>query len=174
VRDFVDRYRRRHQRARQFYARQPTIVHAIDVAALARTEDDKRHSHQRRIPALALGKANAALQKANLRRCKTFDELIGAVNSTIREIHMIGPLVVYDTAERIGAYLGLEPESVYLHRGTRKGAKALGLGYGRDSLRLDELPKALRRLSAAELEDFLCIYKDELGRHRERSPRATR
>jgi hypothetical protein len=36
--------------------------------------------------------------------------------------------VVYDIAHRIGAYLRREPEAVYLHAGTREGARALNLG----------------------------------------------
>ena len=39
----------------------------------------------------------------------------------------MGELVVYDTALRIGARFGLEPEKVYVHRGTREGVRKLGL-----------------------------------------------
>ena len=39
----------------------------------------------------------------------------------------LGELTVYDVAHRIGAYLQLEPDVVYLHRGTRIGARYLGL-----------------------------------------------
>jgi hypothetical protein len=44
-----------------------------------------------------------------------------------------------------GAFLDLSPEFVYLHCGTRDGARALGL---------------LRCLSADDLESFLCTFKD--------------
>ena len=71
--------------------------------------------------------------------------------------------MVYDTALRIGAKLGLEPEVVYLHRGTRSGMKALGLDVGRPFIEVDELPQALRSLRPHEIEDCVCIYKSELG-----------
>jgi hypothetical protein len=70
--------------------------------------------------------------------------------------------MVYDTAVRIGAYLGLEPDRVYLHAGTRRGARALGLGAGREWLEIRELPVQFRRLNGRRLEDILCIYKREL------------
>ncbi|MCK6445988.1 MAG: hypothetical protein L6Q99_06305 [Planctomycetes bacterium] len=99
---------------------------------------------------------------ADLDSCRSFDELHTTVNSTIRDIHMIGALVVYDVAHRIGAFLKLEPERVYLHRGTRDGALALGLGRGREWIDLAELPDEFGRLSPAEAEDCLCIYKKRL------------
>jgi hypothetical protein len=62
---------------------------------------------------------------------------------------------------RIGAWLKLEPRQVFVHAGVRVGARALGFG-GRDRLDLQELPGPFRDLSAAEAEDCLCIFKDEL------------
>ena len=83
------------------------------------------------------------------------------VDSLIRDIHMVGALVVYDVSHRMGAHLGLEPEQVYSHAGTREGARALGLGRGRDALGLDELPVEFGKLKA---EDCLCIYKEAIRR----------
>ena len=69
-------------------------------------------------------------------------------------------MVVYDTAHRIGARFGLEPEKVYLHRGTRKGAVALGLDVQRREIEMHELPDAIgQRLKPHEAEDFLCMYE---------------
>jgi hypothetical protein len=52
---------------------------------------------------------------------------------------------------------------VYLHAGTRRGARALGLDHGSDSVSPNQLPPALRRLQPHEVEDVLCIYKDWLS-----------
>jgi hypothetical protein len=81
----------------------------------------------------------------------------------------VADLTIYDITHRIGAHLGLAPERVYLHRGTRVGARALGLGRGRATLELRELPPEFHRLTAAEAEDCLCIYKDRLGAMRRQS-----
>lgn len=70
--------------------------------------------------------------------------------------------MVYDTALRIGAKLGLEPERVYLHAGTRVGARALGLDWRAPSILSQDLPSQLRLLPAWQVEDLLCIYKEYL------------
>lgn len=56
-----------------------------------------------------------------------------------------------------------EPGRVYLHTGTADGAKALGLNCRRESLDPDELPTEFRRLTPREIEDCLCLYKDEFA-----------
>ena len=89
-----------------------------------------------------------------------FDALIRLVDEKIGGIAGIGALTVYDIAHRIGAYLRKEPTRVYLHAGTRVGALALGIEDNVFDPKI--LPKAFSRLSAAEVEDCLCIYKDDL------------
>lgn len=80
----------------------------------------------------------------------------------IRPIPKIGELTVYDTALRVGARFGLEPSRVYVHAGTRDGARALGFDGHRQYIEMDELPASSRRLRAREAEDMLCIYKKRL------------
>jgi len=75
----------------------------------------------------------------------------------------IGILIVYDVTTWIGAYLDLAPEVVYLHAGAGKGAAALGFDK-RGTVNRRDLPRAFWRLRANEIEDCLCIYKDELAR----------
>ena len=93
-----------------------------------------------------------------------FDELHDAVAAKIGGIHMIGPLTIYDIAHRIGVFLNLAPERVCLLCGTRVGARALGLGRGRNPLEVDELHREFHRLSAAEIEDCPRIYRVHLLR----------
>jgi len=81
---------------------------------------------------------------------------------------MVGELTVYDVSLRVGARFGLAPAEVYLHRGTREGAVALGLNGRRNTIRVDELPVEFRVLQPRELEDLLCIYKEQLKRLRRR------
>jgi hypothetical protein len=82
------------------------------------------------------------------------------VAETIGGIPGIGDLTVYDTAIRIAAHRGLSPRRVYLHAGTRDGARALGVPRDRAWV----MPRELRRLRPMEIEDCLCIYKAELRR----------
>ena len=79
----------------------------------------------------------------------------------------IGPVTIYDTAQRIGYRLGLAPDRVYLHAGTREGARKLGLDTSHEYLLPEELPFPLQKLAPADVEDFLCRYKDKFGTDQE-------
>jgi hypothetical protein len=104
------------------------------------------------------------LGRARLQHATSFDDLYRRVAVAIEPLDGIGELTVYDTALRIGAKLGHLPSKVYLHRGTRAGAKALGLNWKAKTLAVRELPAVLRVLPAHEIEDCLCIFKDRLGK----------
>jgi predicted kinase len=80
---------------------------------------------------------------------------------------IIGELYVYDTALRIGAKLNLFPARVYLHAGTRQGARALGLDARADALDMADLPREFHVLKPYEVEDVLCIFKSELASSRQ-------
>jgi hypothetical protein len=164
---YIENYRPRAQDEVRFYRRRPTLQDAIEVAALARTAAETKHSHQRRIPLTVLKQARDKLvASANaLRKCKDFATLFDQIRALILPIHGIGELAVYDIAQRIGAHLGKLPREVYLHRGTREGARALRLETGqRLSLAAHELPNGFQRLRPYELEDCLCIYEREIAK----------
>jgi hypothetical protein len=146
-----------------FYTQQPSLEAAIEVAGMARL-NGKRHAHQRRIKAAVLRHATDRLQQAadDLRGCQTFDELFRLVEEVIRPIEGIGEMAVYDAALRLGANLGLAPELVYIHMGTRTGLEKLGLYRGQTAISPAKLPEAFRRLEPREIEDCLCIYKAHL------------
>ncbi|MCP4360813.1 MAG: hypothetical protein GY796_22630 [Chloroflexi bacterium] len=144
-----------------FY-KQPSLQETIELAALAKLPSGKRHPHQYRIPKNALHEAKRRLLSSDLQNCKSFDELLNKIDDNIRPIFMIGELAVYDTALRIGAYLDLEPDVIYLHRGVRDGAKAIGLDERQKYIEKDDLPSAFDILSPYEIEDCLCLYKDDL------------
>jgi len=144
------------------FAKEPSLSAAIRRAALCETRDGKRHPHQRRIPRSLLELVETKLQaiRRKLTSAPDFDALHTLVNGEIGSIQGIGALTVYDIAHRIGAYLGKAPERVYLHAGVRVGARALGIGG--DSFDPKILPKPFARLAPSEIEDCLCIYKDDL------------
>lgn len=106
----------------------------------------------------------ASSRIGELKRYRDFDKPIRIVDKETGSISGICDLAVFDFALRIGARLGRLPERVYLHAGTREGAKALGLNVkGRASIEMRELPRALRVLKPWEAEDVLCILKDDFG-----------
>jgi len=163
VRHYITHHREPAERELRFYAIQHRLEKVVTLAALARLPSGKRHSHQSSIPAVALEECKERLLKTDLKQCQTFAELHDTVREVIGDIRGIGPLTIYDTALRIGAYLGLEPGKVYLHAGTREGAKSLGFGPRRRYLQLSELPEPFHNLKPREVEDCLCIYKTDLS-----------
>lgn len=146
----------------RFYQIQRSLPDAITKAALAELPNGRRFSHQRRIPGSVLAQARDALLKLDYSKVRTFAELYEKVAVALRPIHGIGLLTIYDTAHRIGAFLKLSPEQVYLHAGVRTGARALGLGDWRAKLPMSVFPPAFQRLRPEQVEDCLCIYKRQL------------
>lgn len=144
------------------FADMPDLETAVAAAAACTNAKGKRYSHQRRLPRTALEEAGERLAEADLASCETFDELHERIEEATREIYRFGPLAVYDTAARIGAFLRLEPERVYLHTGSHTGALAIGLGRKKKILEVSDLPSEFHVLTGGEIEDCLCVYKKQL------------
>lgn len=174
VRDYISRFRRSASVELRWFATRSDLETVVELASMCRTPDNKRHPHQRRLPQRALRAAHRRLAKCDLESCRSFDELHDLIDDEIGNLESIGELAVYDIACRIGAYLKLEPQRVYLHRGTRAGAQAIGLTGSQKTLELKDLPTAFRSLKAGEIEDCFCIYKDELREIYERQLRRGR
>jgi hypothetical protein len=166
--DVIDDYISSHRvsaAAEMDFFRDKSLLIAIEYAALYKLADGHRHPHSYRRQQQALEEAHRRLRAIpeEMQKCSSFESLHTLVEQEIGSIPDIGPLTVYDVTTRIGAHLHLEPEKVYLHSGTREGARALGLGMRRKTLEMSELPVEFRRLTAHEIEDCLCLYKDYLG-----------
>lgn len=119
-----------------YCARSPNLRIAKARAARCLLSDGRRHSHQRRIPIESLEAIERRLAAADLTDCTDFDGLYDVIADAARSVRMIWPLTTYDIAHRIGRFLKVEPTRVYLHAGTREGARALGLGCGRNVLEM--------------------------------------
>jgi len=137
---------------------------AIEQAALATNSQGKRYSHQYRLKKTALEEARRILlmNSKAIAQSKSFDDLFSLVETKVGGITGIGELYTYDTSLRVGAKLGLLPTRVYLHAGTRKGARALGFKGRSRTLEVSELPSELRQLEPHEIEDVFCIFADDL------------
>lgn len=162
VQTYLGRNAESEDRYIRFFRIQNTLADAVTKAAMAELPGGGRFSHQWKIPTSALTAARDALLKIDLSQAQSFHELHAIIAKTIGPIGGIGELTIYDTAHRIGAFLGLRPESVYLHAGVRSGAKAIGLDYRAATLPISVFPKPFQKLLPEQVEDCLCIYKEDL------------
>jgi hypothetical protein len=176
VSDYIREYRDDARAEMRFFEIQCSPSAAIRKAALCELPSRKRHPHQRRIPKTVLEQAEVRLQAIGrkLANAGDFAALHGLVEGEIGSIKGIGALTAYDIAHRIGAHFGKAPRLVYLHAGTRTGARVFNISG--DSFDPRILPKAFSRLAPSEIEDCLCIYKDELrdGAHSRTARRESR
>jgi hypothetical protein len=138
----------------------PNFNICIDKAALAIDHRGKRYRHQTRFSKVTLLTARDILldNAKSIKEVKNFDELICLIGNILESVKGIGELYIYDTSLRIGSYLGYLPKKVYLHSGTRKGARKLGYK-NRYVIEMKELPNEFQYLEPFEVEDILCIYK---------------
>lgn len=158
----------------------PTLRVAIDRAVRARDAQGKHHNHQSKVnldARLDLGKELKRL-RPNIRRIvasherkRRFDELYDFIDEI--KPYGIGPVTVYDVAVRIGAYLNIEPMSVYLHAGVRQGLRAFSAALDRtdapfemagwlqaDKVPVSAFPPPFNRMRADDVEDMLCTYRE--------------
>jgi hypothetical protein len=150
-----------------FCVHQKSLGDAIDVAAKAINYDNKIHDHQHRIGRIKLNTFATKLKtkESEIKNSKTFDELLAIIEAV--KCEGIAELTYYDTATRIGAYLDIFPDKIYLHAGTKVGAKQLvGDLKKRKFIAVSELPDEFLKydLTASEFEDILCIFKIDLGK----------
>lgn len=142
---------------------QSSLINAIKTAALCINHENKRHPHQYRIPQKSLDELFIYLRarKGKIQDSKNFQELFEVVNSL--EVFMIGDLTKYDVAHRIGEFLGIYPDKVFIHSGTKIGAERLIGKIMTRTISVSQLPKIFSEseLTCIEIEDILCIYKDK-------------
>lgn len=143
----------------------PSIKEVINRAARAVDDQNKRYSHQRRLNSASLIEAERRMiiKLDSIESCLSFDSLYSLLSGLFTPVHGLGPLYIYDTALRLGAKRRLYPTVVYLHAGTRKGARALGLDVSSSFIEVADFPKPIQILAPQEIEDFLCIFKEHLA-----------
>jgi len=123
------------------------------------------HGHQRRNGKPALKAAATKLQcfLPDIQNVKNFEELHYIVNE-IQAVPRIGPLAVYDISERIGWYLDVYPEVIYLHAGVTNGVRAMKISLGnKKHISKEVFPVSFQCLKPAEIENILCVYKRYLA-----------
>lgn len=164
-------YGRRLEAYLKYFKRLP-LPEAIERAGFLKNGDV--HDHQRLVGKWKLGQASQALIRSidDLKVCRSFDELHAFVGKHTRRIERFGVLARYDISLRIGASLGLQPEIVHLHAGTRLGCKALGVLVKGKTVEMAALPKPVQVLEPLHAENFLCIFKDAFKGSPGRTPKS--
>ncbi len=177
--DYLDKYL-------SFYKELPNltevIVHASDgIFKLTNNgiEYFIRHNHQevfidkndnkRGIP-FEISKQvrdNLIKRMNDILKARSFDEIYQIVTDC--KVKGFGELSIYDTALRISSHLNIEPDKVYLHAGSRKGAELLEQkGYievgssKKKFLKIEDLPKPLQNQKADDTQHFFCSMKDKM------------
>ncbi|MBZ9688493.1 hypothetical protein G9F72_019370 [Clostridium estertheticum] len=144
------------------YKKLGNINDVIVCATLARLPNGVKHSHQRRLNNQMMNSVkDKILARVNeIKLCSNFNEIINIVEESSEK--GFGELAVYDTSLRIGSFFNIYPDEVYLHAGTLKGARAIGIMGKSKTISINNIPKELFSLKAYEIEDLLCIYKNKL------------
>jgi hypothetical protein len=140
-----------------------SLATVIRTAAESRDEEGLPYPHQAKNWNFwpdSIPKAMRVLQRAEDRfqTCEDFDAIHELVKELVADIPGLRTLYCYDVAFRIGVFLGHFPERLFLHSGTREGAKRLGLPWQRDYLQMSELPGSLRQRQPWEVENILCHH----------------
>lgn len=157
------------ERQYDFYKKADNFIDAVTKAFLSEDEQGNLNRHQYRVGKErleeALEKALEHFDAKGISDFKDFNSVYKFVESIRWQVNRFGSLTTYDVAVRIGKYLNLEADKVYLHSGTTLGARALGFKNVRDgdTLSVDQFPDPLNQLSGDHLENFLCIFKDDLA-----------
>lgn len=154
ISDYYQNHRRGNRDQLTWFREQPSFEDAMLKAAKAEDARGKRYPHQNKVWKTAIPEAQRRLLDAadQLQGCKSFHELwlllytlLKPTTGPTKPVKGLGHLYIYDTALRLGSYLGLAPEKIYLHAGTLEGAKKFGFISGSKSwLELDELPEELQ------------------------------
>lgn len=132
---------------------------ALERAWNSRVCNGKMHGHQCRVAAKLPEGLRVSLDDNIQPECfNSFHDLYCWVESVANRVKGIGPTTTYDVARRLGLGMGFKPEMVYLHAGTAKGAKKLGVTD--KVVPLNAFSLEIQRLGATHAENFLCIYKD--------------
>lgn len=177
VEDFQWRYvdRKKTDQVIAYCAEADSLQVAVQRAVEARDALGKHHNHQSKVDITArrlFGRRIVNRMQRGALDLADFDTLHDSIDDI--KPYGIGPVTVYDVAVRIGAYLGIEPKSVYMHAGVRQGLATLEAAIGwltpdeysrkpaykHERVPLSWFPKPLRGLRADDVEDILCTYRE--------------
>ena len=147
----------------KYVLEQNSLEEAINIAIMSKDKNGNFHPHQYRIYNDVYENfiQNLLSIKNKIKDSKNFDELIKTIEKY--KPFRAGELFCYDVALRIGHYLKLLPDRIYIHAGTRKGlSNLLKRRIYEQTINKQNLPEPFCScdLTPGQLEDFLCINKE--------------
>lgn len=169
VEDYKKKYLELRMCEKEWFSNAENLREAINKAVLSELNNEQTllASHQRRIGRQNLigAKDSFVAQEKKYYVAENFDEVFEITRNVITPVGTrIGPLARYDFSYRISAYLKFDAEYIYLHAGTKEGL--YNLGFTRSKKICPNVVKQkyedFQSLSAEDLENLLCIYKNEL------------
>ncbi|MET3116360.1 hypothetical protein AAKU64_000566 [Undibacterium sp. GrIS 1.8] len=146
------------------YFAEPIKFSEALLRAINAEHEGTRFSHQCRLGKNVIPDTRSSLisKQAQLKKVTSFAELYEVINSSMENISGAGSLYAYDTALRLGTFMKLPPEQVFLQAGTLEGAKKLLPSIRARSVDLLLFPRVFHCLAPAEMEHLLCSYRDHL------------
>ncbi|MGB5966831.1 MAG: hypothetical protein WBG70_00760 [Spirulinaceae cyanobacterium] len=162
VDEYIEEYGNSYDREDKWWGdKKITWSEAIERAWRSRLEDGKMHSHQRRVASkLDEGLKISLSYNRQPDSFDDFQDIYSWIESITIPVDGLGEMTAYDVARRLGAWLSMQPEKVYLHRGAAEGAKKSSIK-GK-AVYLNNFPQEIQKLGATHAENFLCIYKNRL------------
>ena len=162
VEDYLCHYEDTYKSEERWWAESLTWEEALKRAWNSLIENGKMHRHQCHVAdKLPEGLKIALDANVQPNRFKNFDQLYIWVKSITTDVKGLGDTTTYDVAQRLGVWMKMQPELVYLHASAAKGAKKLGIKG--ESVPLSIFPDEIQRLGATHAERFLCKYKDQIA-----------
>ncbi len=130
------------------------------------------------VPTCSIWKRVVFEKKKEFLAIKDFDKLYEQLKLLKRtnKIEGIGDLIIYDTATCLGCPNNVFPSSIYIHAGVAKGLVALfdkqRFGSKLNPKKLTDKYPAFNTLEPIQIEDFLCIYHNDLEGNEEKGKKA--
>lgn len=146
----------------------PTFKECLKRACASKGPDGKMWFHQYKVPHRAKVDYYFELLRRHkeIKACESFWEMFLWFKQAADAVPGIGAVTRYDVAVRVGAWLGLEPEHLYVHAGVAQGLLVFGIKPARGAWCVDpeQLPVFFRDKQMDLVESFMCGYRSELER----------
>jgi hypothetical protein len=136
---------------------------AIENASEGKDIRGKMSSHQCRVGYIKCREAYSKLNIENILSANSFEELFDEIGKVSNSISNVGELWRYDTTLKIGFCFNIYPNFVYLQSGAKIGAENLFKRKVNRKELASSFPIEFRKMQPYEIENFLCIYKNELS-----------